>query len=238
MTALKKKAILLLRTSHRALSCPISQDAALCDCRQTADKHWWNHSLFLLYAQVSLNNTEHCTSCNSPPCYQLLVGLQLSLKASIWCLGRATIRVSADRLGYHMFSSWIICRDCEKENLDLSCDSLDLSLFISALAYVCISTAQTVGKSGFEKGVRRSWNDSMDVAFGTSAAKAQFYNEKTLLLSCSCLRFGEKCSPRSVCMIVLERFTKHLVWRGEDVTGIRHHLVFKYAKGCCKAEGN
>lgn len=58
----------------------------------------------------------------------------------------------------------------------------------------------------------------MDVAFGTSAAEAQFYNEKMLLLSCGCLRYGD-CTgteplenvAHSVFMMVLEHFTKHLV---------------------------
>ena len=51
------------------------------------------------------DNTQCCVSCGFLPRYQLLAGLQLRLKASIWCLGRATVRVSADRLGYHMFRS-------------------------------------------------------------------------------------------------------------------------------------
>lgn len=164
----------LTRTSHHALRTDISQGLlhSLATDRWTSTEE--TTECFCWGVQVSpggrLNNTKCYVSRGFHPCYQLLVGLQLRLKASIWCLGRATIRVSADRLCYHMFSSWIICRDCEKGNLDPHCDLLDLSFFISAVAYVCMSTAQTVGKSGFEKSVRRSWNDSMDIAFGTSSA--------------------------------------------------------------------
>lgn len=69
----------------------------------------WNHKmLFLGHTGASWCQDWQfqalCAVCFASTS-RLLAGLQLWLKASIWCLGRATIRVSADRLGYHMLFS-------------------------------------------------------------------------------------------------------------------------------------
>lgn len=53
-----------------------------------------------------------------------------------------------------------------------------------------MSTAQTFGESGFEEGVRSSWNDSMDTAFGISSASAQLPSPGEKMLFGKCFGFG------------------------------------------------